>query len=116
MDTSLVERYKIHFINGKRYYEFNMSEMWDNFLNCLPWIVFGCFVSFCLPFIIIWNWHCWTKVLFQTLSIAFSRPFCPSQTTYLGGLNFFKKSSHESKYSESYLAKPITFSLVLAIK
>lgn len=27
MDNSLVERYKIHFINGKRYYEFNMSEM-----------------------------------------------------------------------------------------
>lgn len=26
MDNNLVERYKIHFINGKRYYEFNMSE------------------------------------------------------------------------------------------
>ena len=37
MDTSLVERYKIHFINGKRYYEFNMSEMLPSLEDTVPY-------------------------------------------------------------------------------
>lgn len=37
MDNSLVERYKIHFINGKRYYEFNMSEMLPSLEDTVPY-------------------------------------------------------------------------------
>ena len=37
MDKNLVERYKIHFINGKRYYEFNMSEMLPSLEDTVPY-------------------------------------------------------------------------------
>lgn len=37
MDNNLVERYKIHFINGKRYYEFNMSEALPSLEDTVPY-------------------------------------------------------------------------------
>lgn len=37
MDNNLIEKYKIHFINGKRYYEFNMSETLPSLEDTVPY-------------------------------------------------------------------------------